>query len=424
MTFRYSIRLRIVTGFCLFGALLGSVYAAAVYVSLELIDDRLIDQRLAQEMEAFSTRLGAGLQGPFPRTSQLKAYVGAEGMPQALKTAVGGLKEGFHEIRLAGDEYHVAVGSLPGRTLYLVYDVSALEFTEKRRMPILLVLLGGVILVTIMGFWVGLLISRKIIAPVIYLAEQVDRVGRSDGVPQFAKRFYHDEVGTLARALEQAMLRIKAFVEREQQFARDASHELRTPVTVIKGALEILERKNPHSGQGRRRPIQRIQRAVNDMERIIASLLWLSREEAKENTEKPCAVIPVVREVLGQFKELYAGKPLEVTFSAAADPRPRAPAAMVHIAVANLVRNAFHYTPSGRIEVTLHPDRLVVTDTGPGPVPSLSSPVEDRSPLAKSESGFGLGLAIVTRLGERFGWRLELHGRSGGGTEARLIFNP
>lgn len=114
-------------------------------------------------------------------------------MPLYVLDMVDGLNEGLHEAYSDKDEYHIAVQKLPTQKelLYLLYEVSALEFTEKRKLNI------GVVLVA----------------------------------------------GVLAKALEQAMQRVEAFVERELQFSRDASHELRTPVTVIKGAVELLKRK-------------------------------------------------------------------------------------------------------------------------------------------------------------------------------------
>jgi len=77
---------------------------------------------------------------------------------------------------------------------------------------------------------------------VSHLAEQVAKSGPNNLPTDLSRNFYEDEVGVLAKALEQSMQRVEAFVNREQQFTRDVSHELRTPVTVIKGAAELLKR--------------------------------------------------------------------------------------------------------------------------------------------------------------------------------------
>jgi methyl-accepting chemotaxis protein len=86
--------------------------------------------------------------------------------------------------------------------LYLLYDVSGLEFTEKRKLNIGFVLATGVILVIALGLWIGWLTSRKVMAPVSHLAEQVDKSGPNNLPTDLSRHFYQDEVGVLARVLE------------------------------------------------------------------------------------------------------------------------------------------------------------------------------------------------------------------------------
>jgi signal transduction histidine kinase len=221
-------------------------------------------------------------------------------MPLYVIELIKGLDEGLHEAYSGPDEYHIAVQKLPDQEkyLYLLYEVSALEFTEKRKLSIGLVLLSGVILVVILGSWIGRLTSRKVIAPVIHLSGQVSQSGPGKLPTGLSKDFVDDEVGTLAAALEQSMKRIEAFVEREHQFTRIASHELRTPVTVIKGAVELLRKQFNPAEAARLRPLYRIQRQVTNMENIIEALLWLSREEVSIDPDHKFSVLPLVRDTI------------------------------------------------------------------------------------------------------------------------------
>jgi signal transduction histidine kinase len=390
-----------------------------------LIDDHLVDTRLTQEIDHIVIHLQQNPATAIPTSPYIKAYIGTTTMPAHIRDMVSGLADGFHEAYQGSDEYHIAVRNLPdmGQPLYLLYDVSALEFTEKRKLIIGFVLAGGVILITALGLWIGWLTSRKVIAPVAHLAEQVNKTDPDNLPTDLARNFYQDEVGVLAGALEQSMQRVKDFVEREHQFTRDVSHELRTPVTVIKGAVELLKRHFAGEKKSVPRSLDRIERSVTKMESIIETLLWLSREEAAVNREPAFDVLPAVREVIDQNQYLIVDKPLEFELITRADLQLTVPPPLFQIALTNLIRNALQYTLNGKITVDVRADRVVVSDTGAGIAPKDLTTVRQPYMRGSDSDGFGLGLSIVSRLCDRFGWQLEIESVVGSGTTAQLIFS-
>jgi signal transduction histidine kinase len=424
MIFRHSLRTRIIIAFCLFGAVLGTVYGAAVFISLDLIDDHLVDKRLTQEIDHIVVHLQQNPDTPLSTSPFIKAYIGTTSMPADIQGLVSGLAEGFHEAYHGQAEYHIAVQNLPDmdRTLYLLYDVSALEFTEKRKLIIGFVLAGGVILIIALGLWIGWLTSRHVMAPVSHLAEQVKKTDPDNLPTDLARYFYQDEVGVLAGALEQSMQRVKDFVDREHQFTRDVSHELRTPVTVIKGAVELLKRQLPAEKKSVQRPLNRIDRSVTKMEAIIETLLWLSREEAAVNRGPAFDVLPAVREVIEQNQYLIVDRPLEIELITRADLQLAVPPPLFQIALTNLIRNALQYTLNGKITVEVRADRVVVSDTGAGIAATDLNTVTQPYVRGSGSDGFGLGLSIVSRLCDRSGWQLEIESVVGRGTTAQLIF--
>jgi signal transduction histidine kinase len=426
MTFRHSLRTRIIVAFCLFGAVLGSIYATAVYISLDLIDDHLVDNRLIQEIEHIVVHHRQYSDIPPPTSPSITAYIGTASMPPHVLEMVGGLTEGFHEAYHGRDEYHIAVQSLTNldKFLYLLYDVSGLEFTEQRKLNIGFVLAAGVILVIVLGLWIGWLTSRKVMAPVSHLAEQVDKSGPDNLPTDLSRYFYEDEVGVLAKALEQSMQRVAAFVNREHQFTRDVSHELRTPVTVIKGAAELLKRHFAAEKKSAPRSLGRIERSVNKMENIIDTLLWLSREDAADHKSSGFAVTPAVREVIEQNRYLITGKPVDIDLIVGAEPQLTVPSALFQIALTNLIRNALQSMPDGKITVDVRTDRVVVADTGVGIAAKDLKTVTQPHVRGSGSDGFGLGLSIVSRLCDRFAWQLEIQSVVGRGTTVQLIFHP
>jgi signal transduction histidine kinase len=426
MTFRHSLRTRIMIAFCLFGAVLGTVYATAVYISLDLIDDYLVDNRLNQELEHVVVHHRQYSDIPPPTSPYITAYMGTASMPPHVREMVGGLTEGFHEAYHGQDEYHIAVQDLPNldNHIYLLYDVSGLEFTEKRKLNIGFVLAAGVILIIALGIWIGWLTSRKVMAPVSHLAEQIEKSGPDNLPTDLSRHFYQDEVGVLAKALEQTMQRVEAFVNREHQFTRDVSHELRTPVTVIKGAAELLKRHFSGERKSVPRSLNRIDRSVIKMENIIETLLWLSRENVADHQGPEFAVLPAVREVIEQNRYLIAGKPVEIDLIVKADPQLTVPPPLFQIALTNLIRNALQSTPNGNIAVEVRMDRVLVSDTGVGIAAKDLKTVTQPHVRGISSEGFGLGLSIVSRLCDRFGWQFEIQSVVGSGTTVQLIFHP
>jgi signal transduction histidine kinase len=402
------------------------VYAIAVYISLDLIDDYLIDSRLLEEVEHFNAHHQRYSGFPKPTSPYITSHIGTESMPLYVVDMVGGLSDGIHEAYRDQEEYHIAVQKLENqeKRLYLLYEVSALEFTEKRKLNIGLVLFAGILLVVALGLWVGWMTSRKVIAPVAHLVDQVDRSGPNTLPTDLSQNFTNDEVGILARALEQAMQRVESFVEREHQFTRDVSHELRTPVTVVKGAVELLKAKLQLKEPLISRPLARIERSVVNMENIIETLLWLSREDAAFDQKETFAVVPVARDTIEQNRSLIAEKSVEIEFFAESDPQLKVPAALFQIALTNLVRNAIQYTASGKISVTVTRDRIIVSDTGSGIAKNNLNFITQAHVRGDSSQGFGLGLSIVQRLCVRFDWNLKINSEVGQGTVVELIFQP
>ena len=124
--------------------------------------------------------------------------------------------------------------------------------------------------------------------------------------------------------------------------------------------------------------------------------------------------------------ELLKDKPVRMTVSIGGAHPLVAPPRVMHVVVANLLRNACQYTDAGQVEVTVADGKVVVRDTGIG----MSAEARQRAfePFYRADEsrphGTGLGLSIVSRLCERFGWKVELESTLGQGTTATIRFLP
>ncbi|MEM8930886.1 MAG: HAMP domain-containing sensor histidine kinase, partial [Acidobacteriota bacterium] len=369
--------------------------------------------------DGYVARLAADPLAPLPESRWLRATFDIDELPASLRPfadrddGVHGLESGLGIEGLGGELYLLARTLDDGRRLYLYLDADEIEVLDEYFLFIAFILLSAAAVVTTVGVGLGRLTARRVVAPVVELADRVRGLDTaSDGVLS-SEGFADDEVGLLARALEASTARSRAFLDRERRFTRDASHELRSPVTVVRGAVELLDSLPEAEVPRVRRPLGRIRRAADDMERLIDAFLWLAREEELSEGRAPRSLVEEVASAIERHRHLLDGKPVEIENRVDPAAGVEAPDGVLGIVLGNLVANACFYTQSGRIVIRGDGDRIEVVDTGPG-IPEARRPaVLDAHERGRGSQGFGLGLAIVRDLCERFGWRLRLDAGSG-----------
>ena len=140
-----------------------------------------------------------------------------------------------------------------------------------------------------------------------------------------ADHFRSDEIGRLAHAFDQAQARLQRFLTREQHFTRDASHELRTPVTVIEGAIDLLAEDVGLSARSQR-ALQRLRRACQTMRMQIDAFLTLAREPGSEE-RNDIRVMEAVNEAIARHTSL--DDRVRFQFDTLVDRHVRAPRAIV-----------------------------------------------------------------------------------------------
>jgi signal transduction histidine kinase len=432
---RNNLRFRIVLSFCLFGILIGLSYSVILVLSQTWLEDSLFERRLEMETEEYLKQLAADPRAPLPYSRFIKGYLDVNAMPADIRLLAQDLKTGYHEA--VEEDFHIAVQKVPGthQTLYMVYNVKLLEIHPFAIAKMIHLTLLMLFLFMGIGIFFGVSISRMVISPVVKLARLVhtNKVSSPSNLP--VQEFSDDEVGILAKSIHQYIDRIHHFLDREKRFTREASHELRTPVTVIKGALTLLKNDSELSIDRKGKLLDRIDRAVKDMESNIETFLVLAREENREQGQekdhddgpsKNFEMVDVrssIENVLAMNQYLLDVKPdVQIDLNYNATPVIRTSGSAFNIAVSNLVRNAIQHTHHGRVSISLEEDRLIVSDTGlRSNPPDLQSVIE---PFEKGDSstGFGIGLSIVERLCKRFGWSFTMNHANGQGFSVELVF--
>ena len=211
-----------------------------------------------------------------------------------------------------------------------------------------------------------------------------------------------------------------------KDFVANASHELRSPLTVIAGYLETLSTE-PDLPADLRPPVQEMRRQSERMTAIISDLLELSRLEASDEQVAGTEVdVTALLAVLARDLKTRDGKRHEVEVRVESGNRLRADEGLLHSAFWNLVDNAAKYSPAGgRITLRWWTDQdgghLSVTDTGPGIPPEHLPRLTERfyrvdPGRARDAGGSGLGLAIVRHVLQRHGGELAIKSEAGQGS--------
>lgn len=409
-------------------ALLSSVVIALGLLAVGIVVRHvLVEYRLEREAQTFFAQRAVVPDTPAPGGAFLQAWFvpsGAsdEGVPAGLRKLPPGLHDPWVGAPFDRIDY---VERRPAGTFYARYSSKTLdEAILWTAMLALLLSLAAVYLTS----WLTWRTSAQLIAPVGWLADAVACWDpRDPDARAVAPRNLPDdasiEVRHLSAALSGLAERVGDFVERERDFTRDASHELRTPVTVVRVACDLLLADETLTAR-QRRSLTRIQQAGRDMEAVIDAFLILAREADVQPQSDAFDVMDVVHEEVERVRPLIAGKSVIIDVSHTDPPRLYAPRRVLNVMLGNLLSNAAHFTDSGEIHVSVSHDRIEVRDTGIGM--SAASLERAFDPFWRvdmnREEGKGMGLSIVRRLGERFGWPVTLASVEGQGTQATIRF--
>ena len=398
------------------------VIVAGTYAAVEIASHELARQSLESEASHFWARHAVDTSVEPPEGAALHGFLVADGGSAAtLPPALRNLPPGLQQVQ----DLLVLVQDRQGQRLYLTYPQS---FIDRLSWQLVLVPMLLALLAVAASSWFTYRMSRGMVAPLQWLAREVRRwdpveIDTSALAPDQLPPDAGIETQQLAGALQRMGERIRAFVRRERDFTREASHELRTPLTVIRVASDLMQ-EDPDMPQRAQRSLARIQRAGRDMEAVIDAFLILARESDIEPQREDFDVRDVVFEEVEKVRHLLIDKPVELHVLESGGPRLHASSKVLGVMVGNLLANACAFTEQGRIDVRIEPDRVVVHDTGIGMSPdTLQRAYEPFYRADPSNAATkGMGLSIVRRLGERFGWPVSLESAPGIGTTATIRF--
>ncbi len=225
------------------------------------------------------------------------------------------------------------------------------------------------------------------------------------------------DVASLARGLHGFATRIAGYNQRERNFTRDASHELRSPLTVIKMSVDMLMEEEGLSDFGGR-SVHRIKRATREMEVLVEALLLLARETDRADEDQIFVANDVLRRELESARELLVGRPIELLLEEPARFSLEGSTQAFSVLCWQLIRNACQQTEHGNVLVSVLPGMISVRNHADPHMAGDNS----HALRASGADRHGFELAIAQRISDRFGWPLELQTHPGQENIARIRF--
>lgn len=426
--YRHRLRTRIILSFVLLGTGLTGLFAYLTDMARQRVETQLVEDVMNQNIDEFWRRYQLNPESADLPVQQMRArIVRPEGFERLREEQPDwyDFNDGIHNLSGVDDNgqsfsYKLGVRKTPEAWFFLAYDM-----TQSRRGEIQLKrwLYLAVILFSALSLIIGWWSASRVMSPVSHLAQRL-RAYRGSSNPQpLAPHFPEDEVGELAKALDDYSDRLTEVVQRDREFNADVSHELRTPLAIIRGSVELLLSRQDLDEKTRTR-ILRIQRAEQQCTDLISALLLLSRSERGHgNTD----VARLCEQLLEAHRAQLGGKSLSLHLEGESGLKVDAPEAALSVALGNLIGNAVKYTQEGQVVVRLLSDAVEVIDSGPGLSKEDAARLFERGyrgTHAGHSQGGGIGLSIVSRLCALYGWQVAVRPGEDKGVIATLRFSP
>ena len=313
----------------------------------------------------------------------------------------------------------------------------AAELLETAQWAALIVLPIALLLSLVSGY----ALARRALAPVASMTAEAQSIGARNLHERLSIRNRHDELGQLAVTFNSVLERIDRAMEQQRRFTADASHELRTPIALIRAEADVALSENAgRTGtpeEEYRAALNVIRDGSQQLSRVVNDLFLLARADAGQALISPheMQLDELVAATAHGMRSLAEEKGLELTVRAGFSAPYDGDEEMLRRVLRNLFDNAIKYSSGpGAIDVVLDRDattyRVSVTDRGPG----ISA--EDRTHIferfyrgdqvrgyreSASGSGAGLGLAIASEIAELHGGRVDLRRSTEKGCTFELI---
>jgi len=352
----------------------------------------------------------------------------------ALQNALRGLPY-FETVEGIG-EYPVRVLTMPvvqsNRVVNMIQVGMSLQNIDETRFRFLLIMAGVFPLGLILAASGGWLLAHRALKPVNRMSAAARRISAEDLSQRVNETGTGDELDNLAKTLNRMLDRLDVAFSQVRRFSADASHELQTPLTILKGEMELALRSE-RTPEEYRATLESALEEVDRIAHLVEGLLLLARAEAGvlRMDRREVDLLQMLEEVYLRLRPLADSHCVELRLGSMEPLRIQGDGERLQAMIFNLVDNAIKYTGAkGRVTLELRREReyasILVSDTG------IGIPIEEQGNIFQafyrasearglSERGTGLGLPIAQSIASAHGGNISVESAPGQGSSFKAM---
>ncbi|OFZ18987.1 MAG: hypothetical protein A2X94_13645 [Bdellovibrionales bacterium GWB1_55_8] len=320
---------------------------------------------------------------------------------------------------------------LPQMILQVAAPMTFLDRNKEQLRQFLYIAIPVVLLIATMG---GFYLSRRALEPVSVMSAKADAIELNNLSERVPVPTEDNEVRQLALTLNRLLDRIETAVTANEKFVADASHQLKTPLSILRGELDLMIRK-PRDEEETRAFLSSASQEINSLTAVVENLLILARVDAGLGSLEK-SLVRMDELTMESISILHSpakekGIPLRLNLNESQNPNhasnfeAQGDPDLLKIAIQNLVENAIKYSAHEKpveIELKEEPDFFAVrvTDSGPGiqsdQLPRLLDRFYRTPQKDRKTRGFGLGLPIANSIAKAHGGSIDIESTPGTGS--------
>ncbi len=303
--------------------------------------------------------------------------------------------------------FMIAQPLFDGKTFYLIRKINIEQYDALSQMGIkkMLHLTWPIALIflLVMHFSVQILLTRTL-KPFYQIGDWVEGL-TLENVNELTPDFEFKELNAIANQQQKALLRLSEILDKEQSFLRHASHELRTPIAVVKSNSELLTRilSDDINEDKKAQSLARVSRAALNMQHTTETLLWLSQDsniEGNGNNKLALAHVDLnemITNLVEDNQYLLQSKHVKISLELTATSIDvlETPCRLI---LNNLIRNAFQYTAEGTVNIQCLEASVIVENINQN---------DGSIDHSGSDYGYGFGLRLVDKIVNKMTWKYQ-----------------
>lgn len=399
--------------YLLSAAALLAFYSITFNLGMMQIENNNSKQRLSMVADFYFKQFDQGKTGAITIDPLVTIFDDYDLLPDKIKHSIEPDWTGAINLRFDDEsEFNLVAKHMTvvqTQTVYALEDIDAVEIDDSSFaiVQVTYLVVGMVLFLTAAIFVIKRV--QRISEPFERLAKHLSQEDTESFSPIKIKGDLSTELLKTLTAINSYRLRIREAIEREQSFTRYISHELRTPMTVVRGSISILRKQ---SNPALDKQITRIDRAINEMEQLTQIILLIARDD-----QSAPAILPINNSYIQQcieplIKRANANS-IELNIQLAQDFTLLADPLLLQAVIQNLCLNAINCTINGQVSLFVAANRIDVIDSGVG---------LDAKP--RGYEGFGIGLNLVRDICDKYHWQFELKNNVEQGCTATVLFIP